>query len=71
MASIARALRRIKGDLESLLSASFIEQVCREAVTCSPKLDPVVMRVLTARMGKEILDEAEATRSGPDHRQAA
>ena len=31
MASIARALNRIKGDLESLLSAAFIEQVCREA----------------------------------------
>ncbi len=40
-------------------------------VTCSPKLDPVLVRVLTARMGKEILDEANETWPGPDHRQAA
>ncbi len=40
-------------------------------MTCSPRLDPVLMRVLTARMGKEILDEAEATWPGADHRQAA
>lgn len=31
MASLARALSQIQGDLESLLSASFFEQVCREA----------------------------------------
>jgi hypothetical protein len=40
-------------------------------LTCSPKLDPVFMRVFTARMGKEILDEAEAPWPGADHRQAA
>ncbi len=40
-------------------------------LTCSPKLDPVLMRVFTARMGKEILDEAEETWPGPSHRQAA
>jgi hypothetical protein len=42
-----------------------------EGLTCSPKLDPVFMRVFTARMGKEILDEAEAPWPGADHRQAA
>jgi len=40
-------------------------------LACSPKTDPSVMRVLTARSGKEILDKEEATRSGADHSQAA
>jgi len=32
------------------------------SLACSPKLDPVVMRVSNAQMGKEILDEqTEAT----------
>ncbi len=39
--------------------------------TCSPKLDPDLRRVFTARMGKEILDEGQETLPGPDHFQAA
>lgn len=30
-------------------------------LTCSPKADPVVMRVSVSRVGQEVLDEAEAT----------
>ena len=40
-------------------------------VACSPKLDPVVVRVSTAVIGKETFDEqrqTEATEPGPDHR---
>ncbi len=41
-------------------------------LACSPKVDPVVVRVSTAREpGKEAQDERQATHSGPDHRQAA
>lgn len=37
---------------------------CLFFLACSPELDPGVMRVSTARMGKEILDEQrEATES--------
>ena len=32
-----------------------------EAMTCSPKSDPGVMRVSDAPLGQEILDETEAT----------
>lgn len=38
---------------------------------CSPGSYPSVMRVSTARLGKEILDEEEATQPGADHLQAA
>jgi transposase len=39
----------------------------RDAVACTPILDPGLMRVSTAGIGKEILDEqTEATESGPD-----
>jgi hypothetical protein len=40
-------------------------------VACSPKPDPCVMRVSIARLGKEILDETEATQSRADHQEAA
>lgn len=41
-------------------------------VACSPQLDPVLMRVQTARLGKETLDGTTQTaQSGTDHRQAA
>jgi len=41
-------------------------------LACSPKVDPVVVRVSTAREpGKEAQDERQATHPGPDHRQAA
>ena len=40
-------------------------------VACSPRPDPCVMRVSTARMGKEILAEEEATQSGADQSQVA
>jgi hypothetical protein len=41
-------------------------------LACSPQLDPVLMRVQTARLGKETLDGTTQTaQSGTDHRQAA
>jgi hypothetical protein len=40
-------------------------------VACSPKSDPCVMRVSSARLGKEILDETEATPSRADRQEAA
>jgi len=42
-------------------------------VEYSPKSDPFVMRVLTAQMGKEILDEEmkQAAYAGADDSQAA
>jgi hypothetical protein len=41
-------------------------------MACTPELDPVVMSVSTARFaGMEAFDEAEATHTGTDHRQAA
>src|SRR6202030_4317952 len=40
-------------------------------LTCSPKTDPCVMRVSSARQGKEVLDETEATQSGADHSEAS
>ena len=40
-------------------------------VACSPKPDPCVMRVFSALLGKEILDETEATRSRADYQEAA
>ena len=63
---------RAKGFVEivSQLSKSRLapERVLRRLITmrkkgmaCSPKTDPSVMRVSTARKGKEILDEEEAT----------
>src|SRR5882672_9409408 len=41
------------------------------ALTCSPKTSPPAMRVNGPRTGKETLDEAEASQSRADHRQAA
>src|SRR5580698_553770 len=41
-----------------------------EALTCSPKTDPRVMRVFKPGKGKEILDETDKTFAGTDHRQA-
>lgn len=47
-------------------------EVSDAGVACSPELDPVVVRVSTAREpGKEAQDERQATHPGPDHRQAA
>ena len=41
-------------------------------LTCSPELDPVVVRVSTAREpGKEAQNERQTTHPGPDHRQAS
>ena len=40
-------------------------------VACSPKPGPCGMRVSSALMGKEILDETEATQSRADHQEAA
>ena len=46
-------------------------EAAKTGVTCSPKSDPVVMRVSAPRMGQEILDEAEATQSRADYHEAA
>lgn len=40
-------------------------------LACSPNPDPGGMRVFRAQMGKEILDETDATQSGADHQEAA
>ena len=52
----------------------FIERIKQPSVklTCSPELDPVVVRVSTAREpGKEAQNERQTTHPGPDHRQAS
>jgi len=40
-------------------------------VACSPKTDPCGMRVSSARLGKEILDERQEAQAGADHQEAA
>ena len=40
-------------------------------VVCSPKVSPVVMRVFTAVLAEEILDEGQTTYTGTDHQQAS
>jgi hypothetical protein len=43
----------------------------RGALACSPKADPCVMRVPSALLGKETLDERQEAPSGADHQEAA
>jgi hypothetical protein len=40
-------------------------------VACSPKVDPCVMRVPRAHLGKETLDERQEAPSRADHQEAA
>jgi probable HAF family extracellular repeat protein len=61
----------INGDLHAFLMTPVPEPSTFVLVACSPKPDPCVMRVSSVPVGKENLDEAEATRSGADHQEAA
>ena len=42
-----------------------------EYLTCSPKTGPCGMRVLSAHLGKETLDERQEAQAGADHPEAA
>ena len=51
-----------------------IELEAKALMECSPKLDPLVMRVSAARKGKETFDEEEARKashSRADHQESA
>ena len=44
---------------------------CGHDITCSPRTEPLVLRVSTFRKGKEIIDEDEVTWPGADRSEAS